>query len=100
VYSCRLASDGSFACCAQNLNICGGLQDAVCKHLLVLLLGLTKSGYLDSGRAFQWLQQAQRQRPNFDKEAVTATFLKYRSTKAGECDWQPTETIPEDYYAL
>jgi len=26
VYSCRLAADGSYACCTQNLNICGGLR--------------------------------------------------------------------------
>ncbi len=26
VYSCRLASDGSFSCCTQNLNVCGGLR--------------------------------------------------------------------------
>jgi hypothetical protein len=48
----------------------------------------------------QWLQLAQRQGPTFDKEAMTATFLKYKGVEAGEADWRPTETVPEDYYAL
>src|SRR5262245_4010536 len=47
VYSCRLAADGSFACCTQNLNACGGLRGALCKHLLVLVVGLTKAGKLE-----------------------------------------------------
>src|SRR5262249_45354513 len=37
VYSCRLASDGTFGCCTQNLRPCGGLRGALCKHLLVLI---------------------------------------------------------------
>ncbi|MCI0704901.1 MAG: hypothetical protein L0241_27900 [Planctomycetia bacterium] len=35
-----------------------------------------------------------------DKEVVTATFLKYKSVEAGEIDWRPTETVPEDFYAM
>jgi hypothetical protein len=35
-----------------------------------------------------------------DKDVVTATFLKYKGVEAGEIDWRPTETIPEDFYAL
>ena len=40
VYSCRLAADGAFGCCTQNLRPCGGLRGALCKHLLVLIVGL------------------------------------------------------------
>ena len=47
VYSCRLDQDGSFACCTQNLRPCGGLRGALCKHLLVLIVGLTRAGQLD-----------------------------------------------------
>ena len=47
VYSCRLASDGRFGCCTQNLNVCGGLRGALCKHLLVLIVGLAKADQLD-----------------------------------------------------
>jgi uncharacterized protein YjbI with pentapeptide repeats len=100
VYACRLTSAGDFECGTQNLRRCAGLHGAVCKHLLVLTLGLTKAGKLDAGRAFEWLKRAQRQRPSFDKEAMTATFLKYKGAQSGECDWRPTETMPEDYYAL
>jgi len=35
-----------------------------------------------------------------DKNAISATFIKYKGAEAGEIDWRPTETIPEDYYAL
>jgi hypothetical protein len=100
VYACRLTSQGQYECGTQNLRPCGGLQGKVCKHLLVLILGLTRSGSLDSGSAYQWMQMAQRQSPTFDREVMTATFLKYKSVEAGEVDWRPTETVPEDYYAL
>src|SRR5262249_6504723 len=55
VYSCRLASDGTFACCTQNLNSCGGLRGALCKHLLVLIIGLTQNGDLDPVAIDQWV---------------------------------------------
>ena len=51
VYSCRLASDGTYSCGTQNLRACGGLQGSPCKHLLVLIVGLTKAGdFLRPGR--------------------------------------------------
>jgi len=100
VYACRLTSAGQFECGTQNLRICGGLQGKVCKHLLVLLLGLTRAGALDAGTAYQWVQMTEKQSPTFDKEAMTATFLKYKGVEAGTVDWRPTETVPEDYYAL
>lgn len=46
-YSCRLAATGEFACCTQNLNVCGGLRGSLCKHLLVLIVGLAQAGQLD-----------------------------------------------------
>jgi uncharacterized protein YjbI with pentapeptide repeats len=100
VYACRLTGTGEFECGTQNLRICGGLQGMVCKHLLVLILGLAKAGALDPGRAYQWLQMAHKQAPSFDKDAMAATFFKYKGAEAGEIDWRPTETLPEDYYAL
>ena len=33
-------------------------------------------------------------------ELAAATFVRYKGAQAGEIDWRPTETIPEDYYAL
>ncbi len=100
VYSCRLAADGSFACCTQNLNPCGGLRGALCKHLLVLVIGLTKAGRLDRASIDHWVQSSASQKPALDKDVMSETFLKYKGAEAGEVDWRPTETIPEDYYAL
>ena len=37
-------ADGTYACCTQNLNPCGGLRGKLCKHLLVLIIGMTRGG--------------------------------------------------------
>jgi hypothetical protein len=100
VYSCRLGADGTFGCCTQNLRPCGGLHGRLCKHLLVLLVGLAKAEQLDPATAEQWAQASRTQRPVLDKDAMSETFLRYKGAEAGEIDWRPTETIPEDYYAL
>jgi hypothetical protein len=100
VYSCRLGSDGKYACCTQNLNVCGGLRGSPCKHLLVLIVGLAKAGELDAGTAHSWTQAARTKKPELDKDTMTATFLQYKGAEAGEVDWRPTETIPEDFYAM
>ena len=100
VYSCRLASDGTYACCTQNLNICGGLRGSLCKHLLVLIVGLTKSGELDPGAINTWVRASSTKKATLDKDLMSETFLRYKGAEAGEVDWRPTETIPEDYYAM
>jgi hypothetical protein len=100
VYSCRLTSKGDFGCCTQNLNACGGLRGALCKHLLVLIIGLAKAGQLDSATVDNWINLSRIQKPKIDAEAMTATFLKYKGAEAGEIDWRPTETIPEDFYSM
>jgi hypothetical protein len=100
VYSCRLGSDGTFGCGTQNLRACGGLQGTPCKHLLVLVVGLAKAGELDTAAAHAWTQATRGKLPVFDKEALSETFLKYKGAEAGEIDWRPTETIPEDFYAM
>lgn len=100
VYSCRLASDGSYTCCTQNLNACGGLRGSLCKHLLVLLVGLVQGGELDAQTAEQWIVLARTKKAVLDKERMSETFIRYKGAQAGEIDWRPTETIPEDYYAL
>ena len=100
VYSCKLAADGVYGCCTQNLNICGGLRGSLCKHLLVLIVGLTKNGEIDPNLVDTWVLASKSQKPLLDKDAMSATFLRYKGAEAGEVDWRPTETIPEDYYAL
>jgi hypothetical protein len=100
VYACRLAHDGGFFCCTQNLMHCGGLRGALCKHILLLVIGTAQSGALDVARASAWAAASRTSKPVLDKDAATATFVRYKGAEAGEVDWRPTETIPEDYYAL
>ena len=100
VYSCRLTSDGGFGCCTQNLRPCGGLRGALCKHLLVLIVGLAQGGRIEPAVADQWVRASKGRKPQLDADVMSATFLRYKGAEAGEVDWRPTETIPEDYYAL
>lgn len=100
VYSCRLDSGGTYACCTQNLNVCGGLRGSLCKHLLVLLIGLTKGGDLEPAAADVWVAASRLQKPALDKDRMSEIFLKYKGAEAGQIDWRPTETVPEDFYAF
>lgn len=98
VYSCRLSKAGEFACCTQNLNPCGGLRGAPCKHLLVLIIGMTKSDKLDPTVVNKWLIASRNQKPVLDKDLMSETLLRFKGAEAGEIDWRPMETIPEDYF--
>jgi hypothetical protein len=100
VYACRLSASGEFCCCTQNLFACGGLRGALCKHLLVLLMGLTQSGQLDPAAAHSWAVASRKKKPKLESDEMSATFINYKGAQAGEVDWRPTETIPEDYYAV
>jgi hypothetical protein len=100
VYACRLNSDGTYACCTQNLNICGGLRGTPCKHLLVLMIGLVQANELEPATVDAWLSSAHNIKPVLDKDTMSEIFIKYKGAEAGEVDWRPTETMPEDYYAL
>lgn len=94
VYSCRLTQDGHYACCSQNLKPCGGLRGALCKHLLVLLIGLCTKGALKPTKVYPWIQKSRFRRPDLDGEVMSDALLKYKGAEAGEIDWRPTETIP------
>jgi hypothetical protein len=100
VYSCRLDVDGGFACCSQDLALCLGLRGALCKHLLVLLVGLVKAGEVDVATVQAWVRASHDHKPKLDAEGMAEILLRYKAAEAGEIDWRPTETIPEDYYAL
>ncbi len=99
-YACKLSDQGAFMCCTQNLNVCGGLRGKPCKHLLVLVVGLAQAGTADAEMLSHWTKATAGKKPALDKDAMSATFVKYKGAEAGEIDWRPTETIPEDYYAL
>jgi hypothetical protein len=105
VYACRLAKDGRYSCCTQNLIQCVVSGGSPCKHLLVLVIGLVQAGNLSTATALEWLRSARqmgRTREGYtaNKDIVTATFLKYKGAEAGEVDWRPMETIPEDFYTM
>jgi hypothetical protein len=104
VYACRLDAGGHFACCSQDLSPCLGQRDfgrnVLCKHLLVLVIGLARSGLADPAAVERWVEASRGLEPNLDPEAMSEMLLRYKAAEAGEVDWRPTETIPEDYYAL
>ena len=68
--------------------------------LLVLIVGLAKNGELDPNRIDTWIRLSKTNKPALDKDAMSETLLRYKGAEAGEVDWRPTETIPEDYYAM
>ncbi|NOQ63707.1 MAG: hypothetical protein GQ582_04280 [Methyloprofundus sp.] len=98
VYSCHLSSAGKFCCCTQNLNTCGGLRGKPCKHLLVLIIGLAKNQEIDPRTMYQWLDNSRDFKPELDHELMSEVLLRYKGAQAGELDWRPSETVPEDYY--
>jgi hypothetical protein len=100
VYACRLARDGGYFCCTQHLMPCGGLRGALCKHILVLVIGTAQSGALDAAAANAWASASRTARPVLDKDAAATTLARYQRADAGEVDWRPTETLPADYDAL
>ncbi|HYO72539.1 MAG TPA: hypothetical protein VEU33_41350, partial [Archangium sp.] len=61
---------------------------------------LVQGGKIDATRLSEWTQATQGKKPVIDKDAMSATFVKYKGAEAGEIEWRPTETTPEDYYAL
>ena len=99
VYACRIESRRAYACCTQNLNICGGLRGSICKHLLVLIIGLVKAGELDPSTIDEWVAKTHDAKPELNKETMGEIFIRYKGAEAGEVDWRPTETVPEDYYS-
>jgi hypothetical protein len=98
VYSTALTAKGSYACCAQDLEDCKGLQGKVCKHALVLVFGLVQSGEVDPYTMVDWLRLAARRPPQQAPNTLANTLLRYKLASEGTIDWRPTETLPEDYY--
>ncbi|MBL8244156.1 MAG: hypothetical protein JNL89_08200 [Rhodanobacteraceae bacterium] len=105
-YSTRISADGRFSCCDSGLGWCMGMGGGVCKHLLVLLMGLVQSQQMPPATARAWLaaaaQPKSRKATGGDsmRDLLSDTILRYKSATAGELDWRPMETVPEDYYAF
>jgi hypothetical protein len=103
VYSCVVTDDGTYACSTPDVALCLGLRGEPCKHILVLVIGLTRAGLLDPTTIDRWLVAACAKNHRWNKTTknhVSDTLLKYKGVQAGDIDWRPTETIPEDYYAM
>ena len=103
VYSCVLTDDGTYSCGTPDMAQCMGLSNEPCKHLLVLLIGLARAGALDPATADKWLVAAKGKNPRWNKTVqnhIADSFLKYKGAQAGEIDWRPTETVPEDFYTM
>ncbi len=100
VYASLLDKDGVFSCCTQNLKVCGGLKGSMCKHHLVMLMGLVKHKELNANVATQWALNTIGQSQKLNKDIATQVFIKYKGVQVGEIDWRPIETIPEDYYSF
>jgi hypothetical protein len=99
-YSSRLHASGDYWCCGYDLIECMGLQGRICKHLIVLALGAVQAGEIPAATAEAWLSAASSKAPKKEEQAASDTILRYRSAEAGELDWRPTETMPEDFYAF
>ena len=72
----------------------------MCKHILVLLVGLAKSGELDPTKVDEWINASKIKGPVLDKDRMGEVLLKYKGAEAGDIDWRPTETVPEDFMAF
>jgi hypothetical protein len=103
VYSCVLCEDGAYTCSTVDVEECMGLRGEPCKHILVLLIGLAHAGKIDPATADRWVVAAKGKNHKWNKTVknhVSDTLLKYKGAQAGEIDWRPTETLPEDFYAM
>jgi hypothetical protein len=100
VYSCALDARGNYNCCDSGLAGCMGLQGAPCKHVLLLTIGLVHGRQLDAVSAMSWLKATKGKKPELDDLLLGETLVRYKAAQHGEIDWRPTETLPEDYYAL
>ena len=98
-----LTDDGIYSCATPDVAKCMGLSNEPCKHILVLVIGLARAGLLDPARVDQWMLAAKTKGPRWNKTVqnyISDSILKYKGVQAGEVDWRPTETIPEDFYAM
>lgn len=100
VYASWLTDEGRYGCSTPELEECMGLQGNICKHLLLLVVGLTGANEMKAETALTWLRTAYGKRPRENATLVADTFIQYKGAEVGEIDWRPTETIPEDYYAF
>jgi hypothetical protein len=66
----------------------------------VLVIGLSKNGQLDPTVMDDWVNNSKQKNPSLDKDRMSEILLKYKGAEAGEIDWRPTETVPEDFFSF
>jgi len=59
-----------------------------------------QAGKLDPQTIDEWVAKSLDVKAELNKETMGEIFIRYKGAEAGEVDWRPTETMPEDYYAL
>lgn len=99
-YAVFLNKAGRFFCTTQNLRPCGGLRGQICKHIVLGMIAIAKSGTMDSRDLSGWVRQTINNRPALDKDEATQIFLKYKDALDGKLDWRPVEILPEDLMAV
>lgn len=100
VYASWLTRDGHYGCSQPDLEDCMGLQGSTCKHLMVLVVGLARTNQITMGEALAWMRSAKSESPRKNTTLCAETLIQYKGAQAGEVDWRPTQTIPEDFYAF
>jgi uncharacterized protein YjbI with pentapeptide repeats len=102
VYGCSLAESGEWICGTEDLMLCDSAKtNEVCKHILVLAIGLAHARNMDLAVIARWLFAGKKPNKRGDGSALAEVFLYYKASTANDLiDWRPTETIPEDYYAF
>ena len=60
----------------------------------------TQGDQIDATTVDDWVEASRISKPDLDKDVMSETLLRYKGAEAGEVDWRPTETVPEDYYAF
>jgi len=96
-FCCHLGDDGSYGCCSSNLSTCNGLRGSLCKHLLVMLIGLVQKGLLPGDRAAHWVAATEGNKPETDKDLCSRALERVESASNGKADWKPIQTNPTDF---
>ena len=96
-FCCHLSDDGAYGCCSSNLATCNGLRGSLCKHLLVLLVGLVQKGVLSADQAAKWVAASTENKPETDKELCSQSLERLEAADQGGTPWKPVATNPDDF---
>ena len=98
LYAPWINHKGQYGCYDEDLEYCMGMQGSVCKHSLLLLLGLARKGELELKQVLRWVAKAELKKSSNNEDESAEMLLRYKGVQTGEVDWRPTEITPEDFY--